>query len=292
MNILKGSAVYQFKYADCAQQALVAIQNTLKTVQASLLDLSEYRQGNAEESTDRGTGGYDPSKARGGHSDRGGRGRGRGRDYSHRDDRRRDDRFDESKRFDHRYDSRRNDETKRFDDSRRYDRNDRSEKNYTRSGSACPPSFLISLSDPGRRADDVEVDYNYEDDRSGDNEDRTPRVERSGGDHWGRDQDEDDNGNNEHHHRRSGWGNEEDADSDRYLSIDYFRSCLLSRGRQDDRDEESRKRARSPSNDHDDRRAKPVYDQRIWERESIQAQYNRGRGRGRGRGFSRHDTYR
>lgn len=67
------------------------------------------------------------------------------------------------------------------------------------------------------------------------------------------------------------------------------------RGRHDDREEDTRKRARSPSHDdHDDRRTKPaMYDQRTWERENVQAQYNRSRGRGgRGRGFSRHDTYR
>lgn len=213
---MKGSAVYQFKYADCAQQAMVSIQNALKTVQVSLLDLSEYRQGNSDEFQDRGTGGYDPSKARSIPSDRsGGRGRGRGRD-----DRRRDDRYDDSRRADdRRYDSRRN------DDSRRYDRNDRdrSEKNYNRQGMTSQDFHSYLSIDSGRRADDVEVDYNYEDERSGDNEERTPRVERSGGDHWGRDHDEDENGHQEYHHRRSRWGDDEEgADSDRFVITNIF----------------------------------------------------------------------
>lgn len=153
MNILKGSAVYQFKYADGAQQASVAIQNSLKHVQVSLADLAEYRSGPVEEFQDRGTGGYDASKVRSsGYQDRGGggRGRGRGRDTyrdSYRDDRR-DDRppYDNSRRYDdRRYDTRRNDDTRRpynrDDDSRGFNRDDRNDKPYNRRGQSYSHSF-------------------------------------------------------------------------------------------------------------------------------------------------------
>jgi hypothetical protein len=55
---------------------------------------------------------------------------------------------------------------------------------------------------------------------------------------------------------------------------------------------DSRKRARSASQEDDKKPKTPAaYDQRTWERENVQAQYNSSRGRGRGRGFARHDTY-
>jgi hypothetical protein len=147
LNILKGSAVYQFKSADCAQQALVALQSGMKHVQSTLLDLAEYRgsDGQAEECQDRGTGGYDPKKApRPTFSDRGG-GRGRGRDYPQRDDYRRSDvggdasrrpyddsrprPFDDRRRDDFRPPR---DDFRPRDDNRRYDRDDYSRR-YDRS---------------------------------------------------------------------------------------------------------------------------------------------------------------
>jgi hypothetical protein len=169
VNISKGNAVYQFKYADGAQQALVALQNSLKHLQASLVDLGEYH--GRTDDQDRGTGGYDPSKVRTGYQDRGGGsgGRGHGREtYSYRDSYRdrRDDRppydsFSRPPYNDHRYDdrrydtnSRRNDDTtrrpyNRDDDSRRFNtndvnRNDRSaDKPYNRHGESHFFIFLL-----------------------------------------------------------------------------------------------------------------------------------------------------
>jgi hypothetical protein len=226
--------VYQFKYADGAQQALAAIQNSLKHVQVSLADLAEYRNGRVEEFQDRGTGGYDASKVRTGYQDRGGggRGRGRGRDTyrdSYRDSYRGDDRpYDNSRRYDdRRYDTRRNDDTARRPYNNRDDRNDY--KPYNRHGQFCPlPSFpldadvgggvCVDNNSSGRNDNsEVDVDYNYQGGDDKDNQQSTPRVERSVVDHW-KDPDDDDNagGNYEQHHRRSRWGEDDDGgDSDR-----------------------------------------------------------------------------